>query len=93
MADTIALTGEDLTLPDVWAVAVDGVDAELGDAARARIGAARELVDGVQGEHTYGVNTGFGRFVSAHIPEELGEELPSSSPPKPCVWSRRAVSG
>ncbi len=37
--------------------------------------AARALVDGVQGEHTYGVNTGFGRFVSAHIPEELGEEL------------------
>jgi histidine ammonia-lyase len=29
----------------------------------------------VQGEHTYGVNTGFGRFVSAHIPEELAEEL------------------
>src|SRR6201988_698108 len=37
--------------------------------------AARALVDGVQGEHTYGVNTGFGRFVSAHIPEELAEEL------------------
>ena len=27
------------------------------------------------GEHTYGVNTGFGRFVSAHIPEELADEL------------------
>ena len=37
--------------------------------------AARELVEGVRGEHTYGVNTGFGRFVSAHIPEELAEEL------------------
>ena len=36
---------------------------------------ARELVDGVRGEHTYGVNTGFGRFVSAHIPEEQAEEL------------------
>ena len=75
MADTIVLTGEDLTLPEVWAVAVDGVEAELGDAARARMRSARELVDGVQGEHTYGVNTGFGKFVSAHIPEELGEEL------------------
>ena len=75
MADTIVLTGEDLTLPGVWAVAVDGVEAELGDAARARMRSARELVDGVQGEHTYGVNTGFGKFVSAHIPEELGEEL------------------
>ena len=75
MADTIVLTGEDLTLPEVWAVAVDGVEAELGDSARARMRSARELVDGVRGEHTYGVNTGFGRFVSAHIPEELGEEL------------------
>src|SRR5215470_6611562 len=26
-------------------------------------------------EHTYGVNTGFGRFVSQTIPEELTEEL------------------
>ena len=75
MADTIVLTGEELTLPGVWAVAVDGVKAELGDSARARMRSARELVDGIQGEHTYGVNTGFGKFVSAHIPEELGEEL------------------
>ena len=75
MADTIVLTGEDLTLPEVWAVAVEGEKAELGDSARARMRSARELVDGIRGEHTYGVNTGFGRFVSAHIPEELGEEL------------------
>jgi histidine ammonia-lyase len=75
VADTIVLTGEDLTLPGVWAVAVDGVAAELGDAATAHMRSARELVDGIQGEHTYGVNTGFGKFVSAHIPEELGEEL------------------
>jgi histidine ammonia-lyase len=75
VADTIVLTGEELTLPGVWAVAVDGVKAELGDSARARMRSARELVDGVKGEHTYGVNTGFGKFVSAHIPEELGEEL------------------
>src|SRR5687768_17722086 len=37
--------------------------------------AARALVEDVRGEHTYGVNTGFGKFVSAHIPEELAEEL------------------
>jgi histidine ammonia-lyase len=40
--------------------------------------AARELVErtahGAR-EHTYGVNTGFGRFVSRSIPEELTEEL------------------
>jgi histidine ammonia-lyase len=69
------LTGEDLTLADVWEVAVEGGTAELGESARARMKAARELVEDVRGEHTYGVNTGFGRFVSAHIPEELAEEL------------------
>src|SRR5579885_1073358 len=40
--------------------------------------AARAVVEraahGAQ-EHTYGVNTGFGRFVSRAIPEELTEEL------------------
>jgi histidine ammonia-lyase len=71
----IALTGEDLTVPDVWAVAVEGTEVGLADAARERMRAARELVDGVKGEHTYGVNTGFGKFVSAHIPDELADEL------------------
>src|SRR4051812_10036083 len=40
--------------------------------------AARSVVEhAVHGakEHTYGVNTGFGRFVSKQIPEELTEEL------------------
>jgi histidine ammonia-lyase len=40
--------------------------------------AARALVErAVHGsrEHTYGVNTGFGRFVNRSIPEELTEEL------------------
>jgi histidine ammonia-lyase len=75
VARTIVLTGEDLALDDVWEVAVEGARAELSKPARAAMRAARELVDAVHGEHTYGVNTGFGRFVSAHIPEELAEEL------------------
>src|SRR6201997_747120 len=40
--------------------------------------AARDVVERVAHgarEHTYGVNTGFGRFVSRSIPEELTEEL------------------
>src|SRR5579864_5920562 len=40
--------------------------------------AAREVVERAAhgtSEHTYGVNTGFGRFVSQSIPEELTEEL------------------
>ena len=75
MAQAIVLTGSDLALDDVWTVAVEGGEAELADAARVGMRAARELVDRVTGEHTYGVNTGFGRFVSEHIPEELAEEL------------------
>jgi histidine ammonia-lyase len=71
----IALTGDSLTVSDVWAVAVERADVGLADSARERMAAARQLVDGVQGEHTYGVNTGFGKFVSAHIPDELADEL------------------
>jgi histidine ammonia-lyase len=76
---TRALTGDDLTLEDVWAVAVEGAPAgPLADAAVQRMRAAREVVElATHGrhEHTYGVNTGFGRFVSKQIPEELTEEL------------------
>jgi histidine ammonia-lyase len=74
----IGLTGDDLTVADVWAVAVERAPAALTDAAREKMQAARELVEraahGTR-EHTYGVNTGFGRFVSKVIPEELTEEL------------------
>src|SRR3982751_2840454 len=77
-ATAIRLTGEELRTADVWAVAVGGARAELSDESRARMRAARELVErtahGAQ-EHTYGVNTGFGRFVSRSIPEELTQEL------------------
>ncbi len=75
MTGRVVLTGEDLTLAEVWDVGVEGATAEIGGAAREHMEAARELVDGVRGEHTYGVNTGFGRFVSAHIPEELAGDL------------------
>src|ERR687887_309056 len=77
-ATAIRLTGEELRIADVWAVAVEGARAELSDASRRRMRAARELVErtahGAR-EHTYGVNTGFGRFVSRSIPEELTAEL------------------
>ena len=74
----IGLTGEDLTVDDVWAVAVEGEAAGLSAQARDRMVEARAVVDRAahgRSEHTYGVNTGFGRFVSQTIPEELTEEL------------------
>jgi histidine ammonia-lyase len=77
-ATAIRLTGDDLRIDDVWAVAVGGDAAELSDDARRKMRAARELVEraahGTR-EHTYGINTGFGRFVSQSIPEEQTEEL------------------
>src|SRR5919202_476854 len=77
-ATAIRLTGDDLRIEDVWSVAVGGAAAELSDSARTKMRAARELVEraahGAR-EHTYGVNTGFGRFVSRSIPDELTAEL------------------
>jgi histidine ammonia-lyase len=77
-ATAIRLSGERLTVADVWVVACRGAHAELSDESRGKMRAARALVErAVHGsrEHTYGVNTGFGRFVNRSIPEELTEEL------------------
>jgi histidine ammonia-lyase len=73
----VRLTWEDLTPDDVWRVAVDEAAAELDDSAREKLGAARAVVEDALGkdEPTYGVTTGFGRFVSTPIPGELAEEL------------------
>jgi histidine ammonia-lyase len=77
-ATAIRLTGDDLRVEDVWAVVFGAADVALSDDARAKMRAARELVEraahGTR-EHTYGINTGFGRFVSRSIPEEQTEEL------------------
>src|SRR5690242_3151963 len=77
-ATAIRLTGDELRIDDVWAVAHGDGAAALSDEARTKMRAARELVEraahGTR-EHTYGINTGFGRFVSKSIPEEQTEEL------------------
>jgi histidine ammonia-lyase len=79
LTTAVSLTGDDLTLADVWAVAVESAQAELGAEGRQKLEAARQLVERVaasgEGEHTYGINTGFGRFVSKTIPTELAGEL------------------
>ena len=75
MPSPLVLTGEDLTVADVWDAAVHGREAVLAESAQERMVASRELLESIHGEHTYGVNTGFGKFVSAHVPDELAEEL------------------
>jgi histidine ammonia-lyase len=78
LTTAVQLSGEDLKIDDVWAVAVDRVPAALAAEAREKVVRARALVErAAHGttEHTYGVNTGFGKFVSRSIPEELTAEL------------------
>jgi histidine ammonia-lyase len=75
VAAPIVLTGEDLAIADVWEVAVHGAPIELAASARGRMRDSRSLLESMRGEHTYGVNTGFGRFVSERVPDELAEEL------------------
>jgi histidine ammonia-lyase len=74
----VPLTGDDLGVDDVWQVALGGTPAALSDAARGKMRAARDVVVAAahgDSEHTYGINTGFGRFVNQTIPEELTQEL------------------
>ena len=79
MIESKALTGDDLALADVWEVAVHAPPGERSPTRRASawVPRARSSSSAAHGrrEHTYGVNTGFGRFVSRSIPEELTEEL------------------
>ena len=69
-----ALNGNDLRLEDVWEVAVHRAPVGLADEARGQMEAARALVEQAA-ENTYGVNTGFGRFVSESIPDDSVDEL------------------
>ncbi len=71
----VRLTGADLALQDVWDVAVHHRPVVLAPTGRDNIVAARAFLEQNTGEHTYGVNTGFGRFVSESIPDDQAGEL------------------
>jgi len=71
----VELTGDDLTVADVWDVAVERRPVALAPIGRERVARARDFLESQVGEHTYGVNTGFGRFVSESIPPEQAAEL------------------
>ncbi len=77
MTATIELSGHDLTVDDVERVAVGGATAVLGACGLAQIEASRALIDRVVADETptYGVNTGFGRFVDVHIAPEQAARL------------------
>ena len=79
--DPIVLTGADLSLLDVEAVARRGARATLDDAARARMQESRDLIERLvaAGEVVYGVTTGFGalatQFIAPADAERLQENL------------------
>ncbi len=75
VAELLLLTGDDLTVEDVWDVAIGDRNVALAESAIERMGRSRALLDALRGEHTYGVNTGFGRFVSEAIPDDQAGEL------------------
>jgi histidine ammonia-lyase len=69
------LTGADLTVADVEAVARGGAAAELDPEARGRMDEARAVIDGLvaEGAVVYGVTTGFGDLASTFIaPNQAG---------------------
>ena len=67
---TIVLTGADLTVADVEAVARRGAPASLDEAARARMQEARDVVERLvaDGQIVYGVTTGFGDLATRFVP-------------------------
>ena len=69
MAIEIELTGDGLAVEDVESVAFGRATVRLGDRAIGRIEASRALIERAveAGTPTYGVNTGFGRFVDVAI--------------------------
>jgi histidine ammonia-lyase len=68
----VVLTGADLTVADVEAVARHGVPAELDVHARERVQEARDVIEALveQGAVVYGVTTGFGDLATTSISRE-----------------------
>jgi histidine ammonia-lyase len=65
----ILLDGASLTLEQLLAIADDGVEVAVAPAARARVNAARAVVDARAAGDTavYGINTGFGSFAETRV--------------------------
>ena len=73
----IVLTGADLTIADVEAIARHGRRAILDDAARGRMQESRDLIERLvaAGEVVYGVTTGFGALATRFIAPADAERL------------------
>ena len=75
-AEPVTLTGSDLTIADIEAVARRGGSVALDPGARERMQAARDVIEGLvaDGAVVYGVTTGFGDLASTFIdPAQAGQ--------------------
>src|SRR5580658_2318962 len=74
---TLALTGNDLTLENVYEVALEAREVSLASDARVRMDASRAVIDRLvaSGATAYGVNTGFGKMASVRISSDQIRQL------------------
>jgi histidine ammonia-lyase len=68
--ETVILDGQALTLGEIEAVSAKGCRVGVAAAALKRVGASRDLIEGIlaEGQTVYGVNTGFGKLADVRIP-------------------------
>src|SRR5258708_12798745 len=69
---SIALSGNDLTFPQLYDVALRGEQVQLTAPAIERMNASRAVVERLvaSGATAYGINTGFGKLASVRISTE-----------------------
>ena len=74
---SVALTGNDLTFEQLYAVALSGETVALAPSAVERMNASRRVVDQLvaSGTTAYGINTGFGKLASVRISPEQVRQL------------------
>ena len=79
MADqsVVNVDGQSLTIEAVESVARGGASTVLGDRARKRVAASRQVIDDIlsSGRVAYGINTGFGRLAEVRIAPDQLERL------------------
>ncbi|MFI5226224.1 MAG: histidine ammonia-lyase, partial [Candidatus Limnocylindrales bacterium] len=77
LGGTVVLTGADLTIADVEAVARRGAPASLDVHARARMQEARDVIERLvaDGAVVYGVTTGFGDLATTVVPAAQSRRL------------------
>src|SRR5712671_2354225 len=74
---SVALSGNDLTFPQLHDVALRGAEVQLTASAIERMNASREVVERLvaSGATAYGINTGFGKLASVRISAEQVRQL------------------